>query len=429
MLPAIKAAAKTILGETGTAELAYGVRFAMAGLRRAGRGRITYGSDVPPDAIRTLSGGAAPVGFGYFDLQPFNTAETQILAQGFPRGPQDAKTFYEAPVGTFSLNKGDDSSFRPFARTRAWCWQQGSRLRWLGGGTQDQALFNDLDGTRAIARIVNSRSGTEDAQLTDALYCLSPDERTGLTINFSRLERLRPGYGYAAAHDAFADDPCPPADGIWQIELATNMRALLLSYEAITALPGAIPATQGMHYLNHLEFSPDGARFVFFHLVADGSHRQGQAVVCGADGNGARVLEDFDRVSHFCWQDATHILLFGRYKAQQSGYFRIDVITGAAGAIAAMPKVDGHPRLIATSGAIVTDTYPNALREQDLYLIDLTTGRRKILASFYAPYSFTGIARCDLHPRSSPSGRYVAVDTPHLGRRAIVLVDLKRLSA
>jgi Tol biopolymer transport system component len=71
------------------------------------------------------------------------------------------------------------------------------------------------------------------------------------------------------------------------------------------------------------------------------------------------------------------------------------------------------------------DTYPGRRREQHPYLFEVKTGRRRPLGHFVSPSKYTGEWRCDTHPRFSPDGRKVAIDSPHGGDgRQIYLIDI-----
>jgi len=420
----VKTFGRGLIGGERFEGLAYAVRYGLAQGRRLGRSRVVPGPFGGASNIRILAHDAEGVSCGYFDLSPFDASETRVLAQSFPTDLRVDPLDREVAVGVFHLDTGP-YDFRPFATTRAWCWQQGCRLQWLTDGSDHLALFNDFDGDTPIARIVNSATARQEAQLAAPLYCLSPDRRTGLTLNFGRLERMRPGYGYARARDPFEGQPCPARDGIWKADLVTGKQDLLVSYDDIVSLPGAYPRAGGAHYLNHLEFNSAGTRFLFFHLVVRGKERLGQAAVVNDDGSGLAIVPMLESVSHYCWIDDARILIFAHHALQGRGYYEVDVLTGVAKAVAGMPPVDGHPRASADTRSVITDTYPNAKREQDLILYDLQTRTSTVLASFFTPYAFTKIVRCDLHPRVSPSGRYIAVDTPHLGRRAIAVVELR----
>ena len=61
---------------------------------------------------------------------------------------------------------------------------------------------------------------------------------------------------------------------------------------------------------------------------------------------------------------------------------------------------------------------------QELYLYHCPTNQKISLADFPALSSYSGEWRCDLHPRFSPDGRWVTVDSAHQNGRQIYLVDL-----
>jgi hypothetical protein len=78
---------------------------------------------------------------------------------------------------------------------------------------------------------------------------------------------------------------------------------------------------------------------------------------------------------------------------------------------------------------ILNDTYPvGEERLQTLYLYHEPTGRQVILGRFHLPPEYRGQSRCDLHPRSSPDGRMICIDSPHGGEgRQLYLIDIEGL--
>jgi Tol biopolymer transport system component len=74
---------------------------------------------------------------------------------------------------------------------------------------------------------------------------------------------------------------------------------------------------------------------------------------------------------------------------------------------------------------MVCDTYPLGTdRLQELFLYHVETGARIDLGAFHAADRFTGDIRCDLHPRWSPDGKTISIDSVHEGSRQIYLVDV-----
>ena len=74
---------------------------------------------------------------------------------------------------------------------------------------------------------------------------------------------------------------------------------------------------------------------------------------------------------------------------------------------------------------ILSDSYPQD-GLQTLILIDAESGRFETLGTFRhrQPESAPDDVRCDLHPRWSPDGRVVTVDSIHDGCRGIWLLEL-----
>ena len=77
---------------------------------------------------------------------------------------------------------------------------------------------------------------------------------------------------------------------------------------------------------------------------------------------------------------------------------------------------NGHCTYLSDRDWILNDTYPQGdERLQDLYLYHVPSGRRVDLGQFHSPPPYTGTLRCDLHPRSSPDGSKIVIDSAHGG--------------
>ena len=88
--------------------------------------------------------------------------------------------------------------------------------------------------------------------------------------------------------------------------------------------------------------------------------------------------------------------------------------------------VNGHCTYLPGGRYILNDTYPDKQRNQNVYLFELATGKRIPLGSFHAPKEYAGEWRCDTHPRFSPDGRKVVIDSAHGGAgRQMYLIDLE----
>ena len=80
---------------------------------------------------------------------------------------------------------------------------------------------------------------------------------------------------------------------------------------------------------------------------------------------------------------------------------------------------------------ILNDFYPGARHEPPYpfaYLYHVPSGEMLRLGEFSSPAPYNGELRIDLHPKSSPDGRTVIVDSAHAGnRRQMYLIDISEI--
>ena len=243
--------------------------------------------------------------FGYYDIPQLNSFENRALVHVIPKHANTKRDVAE--IGWYDLNS---LSYKKLGTTKAWSWQQGSRLRWWPVD-EDYIAYNDVVENEYVCKKINILSGNISQVYCRALYDIDPTGTYGLSLNFSRLQRLRPGYGYSCLPDETAEQNAPSQDGIFYVDLVKNKSFLLISLEMLADECKDGDALQ--HYINHISISPDGEKFMFFHIWTLKSSMRWKTHLCVAnkDGNGLTVLETTDQVSHYDWIDKSHILVTG----------------------------------------------------------------------------------------------------------------------
>lgn len=90
---------------------------------------------------------------------------------------------------------------------------------------------------------------------------------------------------------------------------------------------------------------------------------------------------------------------------------------------------NGHCTYLPDTEWVLNDTYPmGEHRTQSLYLYHVPTDRKIPLGDFPSPEPYQGEWRCDLHPRFSPDGKSVVIDSAHEGSgRQMYLIDVSEL--
>jgi len=390
-------------------------------LGRAGAAR----EKLPP--IRAITRGPKHHWFGYYDKLQFDPSSRLALGMetGFEhRSPRPGD---EIRIGMADLEDGD--RWTELGSTSAWGWQQGCMLQWIPG-SDSEIIWNDREGGRFISRILDVRTKAARV-LPRPIYALSPDGRWGVTTDFRRLNDTRPGYGYAGVPDPNSERLAPGDAGIWRMDLGTGESKLIFSIAQAAAIPNPHNDVSGLkQYFNHLLVSPDGERLIFLHRwkFPPGSQRGfgTRMFTIGSDGSGPYVLDPYGGTSHFIWRDPETVLAWAFHPSHGEKFYLFRDRTEEVEVVApdVMPR-NGHCTYLPGNRWILNDTYPDEDRLQHLYLYEVASGRRVPLADLYSPPEYVGEWRCDLHPRSSPDGLKVIVDSPHGGQgRQMYLVDI-----
>jgi len=383
-------------------------------------------------AVRAVTQGPKFHWFGYYDKLQFDPTGRYLLAMEVDFEHRSPAPEDVIRLGMVDLRQGD--RWIPLAETRAWNWQQGAMLQWLPGSDR-QVIYNDRQGGRYVSVILDVRSGRRRT-LPGPIYALSPDARWAVAPDFRRLADTRPGYGYNGMPDPNRDLPAPEDAGIWRLDLRTGEYKLILSIAQVARTPSPPPNpapdwTGAKHWFNHLLVAPDGRRFIFLHRWSAGGRRFfTRMFTANPDGTGLHLIDGFGGISHFIWRDPRHILSWASRPPLGGKFYLFEDRTDRVEPVG--PHVmtsDGHCSYLPANRWILNDTYPDRERYQHLYLYDTLAGRKIPLGKFHSPAQYAGEWRCDLHPRFSPDGRYVTIDSPHQGGRQIYLLDIGPLLA
>jgi len=367
----------------------------------------------------------AEVFFGYYDHSPISASGKLCLAMKID-SPNKVNMFNKdsllesrADIGYFDL-EDLESGFHKIGETPTWCWQQGARLRWYPEGS-NQLIYNCIIG-EAYGAVIQELGGEVVKHLKRPIYDLNKAGNKALSLNFSRLQRLRPGYGYSSLSDTTLTQLCPANDGVWLYDIENEESHLLFSLEFLAEFNSNATMNGAEHYINHLSWNLSGDHFLFFHIWCNKGKRYTRVLACDADGGGLAVLIA-GSASHYCWLSDTDVMVVTTVDGHLS-YKKFDIINGGHSSLALwMPSEDGHPSVL-SDRYIVTDTYPDKYGQQHLLLCDSKSNQITTIGSFYASPLTQGEARCDLHPRSAPEFNMVIFDSAFSGRRTMNILNL-----
>lgn len=364
--------------------------------------------------------------FGYYDVSPFNLENNKILALSFNGENRSYSESEKIDIGFFDIDK--PKQFNKIAETKTWCWQQGCRLKWFPCEKSNLIVYNTIVNQQYGSVLQNIDSQEIINEFSFPIYDLDKEGKYALSLNFSRLQRLRPGYGYNNFEDMTKDDLNPIDDGIWICDLNNNSKKMIISIDSLKSLEHEGSMIGSEHYINHLCFNPSGKLFMFFHLWVKDNKRNNRAIIANTTGEIISVIQGTDFVSHYTWSNNNELLIFSsRNKIPR--YYLYNVSSEEVSIIGEQQMFkDGHPTFISNKKEIVTDTYPSRFsRYQSLFLYSLKTQTKKNIGKIYSPENYQGEVRCDLHPRISPDEKMVAIDGPFKDGRKIIVFNFKNL--
>ncbi len=355
--------------------------------------------------------------FGYYGIQPWNRDGNRILGLEVPFDgrPPDA-----GDVAKIGLIDPEEMRFDELGTTRAWNFQQGCMLHWLPG---NRIIFNDMADGRFISKILDFEDGSTRI-LPVPVSAVTDEERMALSLDFSRIQITRPGYGYPSGRDYEIADPHPENDGVRVMDPKTGENWLAVSMSEVYAYRDHQRMIRDhVMWFNHTLFNPSGTRFVFLSRFPPGSPRKTALFTCDLEGSDLRCLIDYGLVSHFDWLDDKRILAWADIENEGSAFYMLDEETGENWKVGeGLLREDGHCSFSPDAKWILTDTYPDRRGFRNLMAFNRPEERLVELGRFHSDPELTGEIRCDLHPRWSRDGSSICFDSTHgPGRQMYVM--------
>ena len=306
----------------------------------------------------------------------------------------------------------------------AWNVQQGCMAQWLGPDFRTRIIFNDFRDGRYCSVIFNIRDMKIEKILPKPIYDVAVDGSYALSLDFSRLHRLRPGYGYSNLPDSTRDNLCPDKTCIWKLDLKTSSVTELLKYRDLADFQPDITMKGAVHKVNHLMIRPDGKRFMLLHRWFLNGKKHTRLVTADQNGKDLYNLSDDVFVSHCFWKNNQEILSFLRKAQTGDHYYLMRDQTQQYHMLWPQLNTDGHCSYSPDRTLVVTDTYPNRKRIASVYLC-IEKGNRSVrLARVFSPFRYDNDCRCDLHPRWNRAGNKICIDSTHEGKRALYVIPL-----
>ena len=366
--------------------------------------------------------------FGYYDKSPYDQAGDVVLAgqaDFISRMPKEGEALRIGLLDAAGARRGTQK-FRQLAETTAWCWQQGAMLQWLPPQFQQSIIFNVIREGRLNSCILEVESKRQRF-LSRPIYAVDPQGRYALSLNFSRLARTRPGYGYEGVEDPTIGVDRPGDDGVWQVPLDAAEPRLIFSLADAASLKAWPEMEQTEHWFNHLQINPSGNRTAVLHRWRAGrADWRTRLLTMNPDGSDPYVLADSGFFSHYDWVDDRTIVGWTDHGHNEMAY---TLLTDRSSTLAALRDTalycDGHMSLSPDRTCMLSDTYPDSQSMRNLFLWKWPGGPAQRLGQFFSPPDLEGPVRVDLHPRWKRDGKAICIDSAHEGARHLYEVTFE----
>lgn len=370
--------------------------------------------------------------FGFHDVSPFSNDESKVLANKVSFDFRMPKAGESIEIGYFDFNDGKFGKFHKVGESYAWNYHKGCRLQWVDS---DCIIFNTAGESGPYAKIINVNTG-ESNNLSfpiDSVY-KSKTECLATTFSYERLQMCMPGYGYPY-HDAYSylNRKYPKETGLFLIDLNDNTSKMIVPISVLKEKFGSEDANKYYHYVTHTEFSKDGRyiSFLYRRMIDGGDINRRITKMIVYDRQKEDLIELPTQVSgsHYVWNDKCQIIASCIIDNKSCHVlYDMDSINNYKIVRPDLLNQDGHQTFV-RNDIFITDTYPDKWRQCQLFKVDLKNDTVDKILSINSPKKFMSKSvynyiDCDLHPRTSPSGKYVCCDVVNTGKRSLFVMNI-----
>jgi glycosyltransferase involved in cell wall biosynthesis len=363
--------------------------------------------------------------YGYYDKSPWDATDRYMICIKVIRAYKSVAPKEPGVVGVIDTHDGN--KFIKISTTHSWNVQQGCMAQWMGPDFNTRIIYNDFRNGSYCSVIYNWVDRCEEIVLPMPVYDVARDGSFALSLDFSRLHRMRPGYGYSNLPDITKGELCPDKTCIWKIDIPSGRITELIKYTDMEAFEPKESMVGAEHKVNHLMISPNGERFMFLHRWFQKGRKHTRLVTVNIDKTDMYNLSDDVFVSHCYWKNDQEILAFLRKKETGNHYYLMKDCTQEYKMYWPELNTDGHCSYSPDGSLIITDTYPNRKRIASIYLCTEEDNRARRIARVRAPFRYDNDCRCDLHPRWNREGTKICIDSVHEGHRGMYVIPVPKI--
>ncbi|WKN44858.1 hypothetical protein [Tunicatimonas pelagia] len=388
----------------------------------------------------------------YYDVCPWSPSGRYLAVTRLPYQDRITVLGDRADICIIDL---EEQHIRTVYTTRSWGYQLGGNLHW---GNNDRYLFtNDvIDNQHAVGVRIDLET-EETLMLTGPQYDVDPWRQTVIGPTLEYLNVTQYAYGppaVAASENSFERLPpgAAPDEGLWEIEITTGKKRLLVSLQQAAArLSDPDFYQRGTFYFFHTKYSPDGERIMLvlrYPFLPETNRKGRHPTLLTCDRQGEELQEVITRQQwtqgghHPTWHpDSNHIIMnltptwlgedtlrFCQFRYDGSD-FKI---------LSTEHQGSGHPSITPDGRYLLADAYPmekdfaTADGEVPIRLLDLKTPQEHTICTVFTQLAYDiprswGPSKLDAHPVWSRDYRQVCFNGAPQGQRQVLVADLSKI--
>ena len=376
----------------------------------------------------------------FFDVCPFSPGQRYLAVTKFPFQDRHVEYGDIADVCVIDL---ENETIRTVYSTKGWAMQLGANLNW---GKTDRCLYtNDIIANQDVCVRIDLET-LETKAFTGPMYHIAPDESAvigfplDLINGYQNGVPTQMGYGVPKYKDIKEIEGAPSDQGLWQTNLATNEKKLLLSLRRAYEAVNDPFAKGGNHYFFHSKYNPQSTRiFQVFRCIFPDSRRYHPTLLTfnpdAGDIQQAVTREQWSHGGHHPnWHpDGENIImnLTPVWLGDDTMRFCMVHYTGRDFKIlTTKTRGSGHPSVNADTSYLISDFYVGEYKrlghdDCPIRLIDLNIDEEVSICNVFTDLDISeSTFRIDPHPVWSPDHKKVCFNGAPNGVRQVFVADL-----
>ena len=241
---------------------------------------------------------------------------------------------------------------RVLTETSAWNSQLGSRLMW-SSLSENTLFYLDVENDNIITKkidVINGKTKTYQFQA----FCLDYEDKGFYGLNYSRLFKSRPGYGYLKE----CNNSSLNNDGLLYYSINESKSRVLVTYEELFKLIDVNPLNLNNIRLNHIQLNFDGTKLIFLLRYQNNEKDFSHMIMYNTKDEVFTILPFGPHISHACWMSNNKIVLWAKHiNYEDPAFYFYDVDFNSIKKLEI--DRDGHPFKIDDT-KFICDTYNNS---------------------------------------------------------------------